>query len=73
MQYVSKCLKVARCCHEDLGSWQGTWEVRAALSVARMAQCVLVKEAAYAAGQVPGLPSDSSEEESSELQEVSAA
>ena len=69
MRYVSKCFKVARCCHEDLSSWQGTREVPAALSAARMAQWVLEQEEAYAAGQVPGLPGDSSEEEESELQE----
>jgi hypothetical protein len=70
MQFVAKCYKVVGCCHEDLECWNSGREVQAALSDARLALWVLQQEALYAAGQVPGLPSDSSEEESSELEEV---
>jgi hypothetical protein len=71
MGYVAHCFRVARCCHEDLEAWQHGLEVQEVLAVDRLAEWLALQEALYARGMVPGLPSDSSVDESSELSEVS--
>jgi hypothetical protein len=71
MGYVARCYRVARCCHENMLAWKNGREVQQATMLARQAEWVAEQEALYARGVVPGLPSDTSIDESSELVEVS--
>ena len=71
MGYVARCYRVARCCHENLDAWQNGREVQQATVLARQAEWVAEQEALYAWGMVPGLPSDTTIDEPSELVEVS--
>ena len=71
MGYVAKCYRVAQCCHEDIVQWQSGLQVQEAVSAANFAAWMAREEAKYAAGMVPGLPSDSSIEEASEASELS--
>jgi hypothetical protein len=71
MGYVACCYRVAQCCHEDMEAWQNGSEVQQVLAVNGLAAWVAHQEVLYARGMVPGLPSDSSIDDSSELSEVS--
>ena len=71
MGFVARCYRVARCCHEDLAAWQAGPEVRKAEALERQAQWFAEQEALYARGMVPGLSSDTTIDEPSELSEVS--
>jgi hypothetical protein len=71
MGFVARCYRVARCCHENLAQWQAGIEVQKARGVTAQAEWMAEMEARYAAGLVPGLPSDTTIDESSELSEVS--
>jgi hypothetical protein len=70
MGFVARCYRVARSCHENLAEWQGGREVQRAVAVHLQAEWLLHQERLYAAGAVPGLPSDTTVDESSDLEEV---
>lgn len=52
-------------------AWNAGREVQNALAVTRQAEWLAEQETLYALGQVPGLPSDTTIDESSELVEAS--
>jgi hypothetical protein len=78
MHYVARCYRVAQRCHEDLTGWQQGREMQELQARQQAAQArqqsqhqfqqwMAEQEALYAAGQVPGLPDDTTEDERSEL------
>jgi hypothetical protein len=71
MGFVARCYRVARSCHEDLAAWQASPEVQKAVGLQRLDEWIAEQDALYAQGMVPGLPSDTTIDESSELSEVS--
>jgi hypothetical protein len=62
---------VALSCHEDLAAWQASPEVQKAVGLQRLDEWFAEQEALYAQGMVPGLPSDTTIDELSDLSEVS--
>lgn len=71
MGFVARCYRVARSCHEDLAAWQASPEAQKAVGLQRLDEWIAEQDALYAQGMVPGLPSDTTIDESSELSEVS--
>jgi hypothetical protein len=71
MGFVARCERVARCCHNNLQAWQAGTEVQKAVAVTGYAEWMAQQEMLYAMGMIPGLSSDTTIDESSELSEVS--